>query len=1350
MSTMLVGDLRQELARGRVIVLVGAGVSVGATKGAPVASWTGLLEDGVARCEQLALRPLPAGWGDWVRKQLRSGDVETMILAAEAVTNRLGGREHGEYRRWLRETVGELSAGRGEVVEALRDLGAILATTNYDGLLEAATGLPAVTWQDQARVHAVLRGAEEAILHLHGFWREPTSVVLGVRSYQQLLGDEHAQLMQQVMVAVGTLLFVGFGAGLTDPNFEALRAWMSRLFKGGESRHFRLAKDDEVASVRAEHGQGERMFVLGYGPEHADLARFLRGLSPTPPPAAPGMANAPALPARPKPATPRFAGAEPDASDRDSALLAATPAVESLRATGRFAYQDFDLLLEQASQAGTYRARVLRAPAGESGPVDFALPFDPLELENFLLRVGRPRRGGTRRIDRPEVAALKIFGGRLYTAVFQDELHELLLRSLSETSRQGMGLRLRLRLADTPELAGLPWEFLYDQDRNRFLALSKHTPLVRYLELPDPPRPLSVTTPLRVLVMIASPTDYDRLNVEREWSKLQEALGEVQAAGRVAVERLPAATLTALQRQLRQGEWHIFHFIGHGGFDAQRENGVLILEDRSGRSREVSGDELGGLLNDHDSMRLAVLNACESARGDAANPFAGTAQSLIQQGLPAVVAMQFEITDEAAIIFARELYEAVADGYPLDGALAEARKAIQYDGNLIEWGTPVLYSRVPDGRIFDLPGGSQVNHARAAVPAAPESGRSDLPQEEQGEENQQSEQELGALWTDGVAAYFQGSWSEAVAALSTIVDRRPDYQRGNAKAKLDEARRQLELSRRYDAGCAAQKDGSWLEAISHFEAVAAVDQQYGDVERRLEEVRRKEELATLQASLRRRHQAGKWTEVIQLGERIEAAYPEAGDPEGLVASARAELARTRRAEESARQLGAALGHIEAGAWREAIEVLERLQREDAGYRARDITGLLARTRSELANAEEEQRQRQLAEFYNAGRLAEDAGSWPEAIERFEAALTIDGKYRDAAHRLEFARRQRTLDGLRAQAQRLHQARSWKAVLELGARMRQLDPEAEPDPVVAAAQAKLAEAEHERESRRRYDAACHAMEAGEWQQALEALEALEQLHPGYRDTAVLLGATRRELMKLVISGDERVLALAFAGGSRVVLATTRTAEIWDLTRRRRMRTLAHSPSPASALAFSIGAEYLAVGATDGAVRVWQWANARGISTLRAGAVHAAALSADGQRLAAASGGGTAVVWDIAGGNQIVSFRHTDTVLAVALSPDGTRLATGSIDKTARVWDIASRAELLRAPHDRTVLAVALSPDGTRLATGSTDKTARVWDIVSGRKIAEFRHDSAVQAVALSPDGIRLATGSDKMAQVLGLE
>ena len=366
---------------------------------------------------------------------------------------------------------------------------------------------------------------------------------------------------------------------------------------------------------------------------------------------------------------------------------------------GQYTYEDFDLLIEPGAP-GSYRARVVRSPAGESALVQFAVPFLPVELENVVLRVGRPRHG-TRGPGRPESGPLKEFGGKLYGAVFQDELRDMLLTSLRQTRALGVGLRLRLRMTDTPELVELPWEFLYDPRLNRFLAQSRHTPLVRYLDLADPPRPLSVEGPLRLLVMISSPTDYPGLDVEREWSALTGALAQQQADGQVKVERL-TANMSILRKQLRREAFHVFHFVGHGRYRSDWGDGVLVMEDRNGRPHEVTGEELGGLLNEYDTTRLAVLNACEGARSGVSDPFAGVAQSLIQQGLPTVVAMQFEITDDAAIIFAREFYGTIADGYPLEAALAEARGAIRDEGNLTEWGTPVLYSRAPDGRLFNL------------------------------------------------------------------------------------------------------------------------------------------------------------------------------------------------------------------------------------------------------------------------------------------------------------------------------------------------------------------------------------------------------------------------------------------------------------------------------------------------------------------------------------------------------------------------------------------------------------------------------------------------------------------------
>ena len=393
-------------------------------------------------------------------------------------------------------------------------------------------------------------------------------------------------------------------------------------------------------------------------------------------------------------------------------------------------YLNFDLLI-RGIETG-YRAQVLSSPEGEASS-DFRAPFSDLELENFVLRVGRPRRA-TRRVGSPEIEAVKTLGKGLYEAIFSGEVRACWHSSLNEAEAKNMGLRLRLRITDAPELNDLPWEYLYNASLNRFLSLSEYTPLVRYLDLPERIRPLAVNTGIEILVMISSPTDYPGLDVEHEWSRLNKALAGLVDSGQVRLKRLPEARLPVLQRELRQGQYHVLHFIGHGGFDRETQQGVLVLCDEAGKGCPLTADHLGTILHDHRCLRLVVLNACEGARSSRADPFSGVAQTLVQQGVPAVIAMQFEVTDEAAITFAEEFYAATADRYPVNAALAAARKAISAANNNIEWGTPVLYLRAPDGQLFsfnrDVPPmrspspeaaapevAAEDRHAKAAQPA---------------------------------------------------------------------------------------------------------------------------------------------------------------------------------------------------------------------------------------------------------------------------------------------------------------------------------------------------------------------------------------------------------------------------------------------------------------------------------------------------------------------------------------------------------------------------------------------------------------------------------------------------------
>ena len=368
--------------------------------------------------------------------------------------------------------------------------------------------------------------------------------------------------------------------------------------------------------------------------------------------------------------------------------------------------QDFDVAIE--SFGGNHRIRV-SSSAGEVS-ADFQVPFTQQELEIFILNVvgsiGRIHRK-VRRLESLERELLEDFGTQLFQAAFPGVIREFLDRSLLMAESKGAGLRIRLRLPLS--LSSIPWEYLYDEEYG-FLGLSPEIALVRYVEMPRPVRPFSIHPPLRVLTMISAPGDVPVLEHDEEWNKLNGALSELVQRGMVQVDRLEAGTLSALQRPMRLHEYHVLHFVGHGGFDKDAQDGALALEGTDRKTRLVTGRDLGLMVRGHRSLRLVVLNACEGARTSRDDPFGGVAQTLVRQGIPAVIAMQFEISDPAALVFSQSFYQAIGDGLPVDVAVVEARRTMFAEGHEVEWATPVLYLRSPDGRVFM--GGSPPEPAR--------------------------------------------------------------------------------------------------------------------------------------------------------------------------------------------------------------------------------------------------------------------------------------------------------------------------------------------------------------------------------------------------------------------------------------------------------------------------------------------------------------------------------------------------------------------------------------------------------------------------------------------------------------
>ena len=366
-------------------------------------------------------------------------------------------------------------------------------------------------------------------------------------------------------------------------------------------------------------------------------------------------------------------------------------------------YLDFVLEIG-TSPDSFYPVYVISSPAGETRAF-MEFPFNEQQLENQLQALQHAlirSNFSYRKIISPEEQTVQKFGHTLFDALFTGEVKNRYDLSQLEASHQGKGLRLKLRIKP-PELASLPWEFLYDKRYDAYICLSNNTPIIRYLDMPRPIQPLSVSLPLSILGIISNPKDLPELDTEREKQRIETSLGELQKNSQVELTWLPGRTSHDLQRAMRSGTWHIIHFIGHGGFNVEEDEGLIALEDEEGYSDYLSATKLGHLLADHHFLRLVVLNSCDGARGSKYDVFSSTSAILIQRGITSVLAMQYEITDSAAIELSRTFYEALAEGLPVDAAVAEARKAINIGiKHTLEWGTPVLYMRSPDGVLFDV------------------------------------------------------------------------------------------------------------------------------------------------------------------------------------------------------------------------------------------------------------------------------------------------------------------------------------------------------------------------------------------------------------------------------------------------------------------------------------------------------------------------------------------------------------------------------------------------------------------------------------------------------------------------
>jgi len=294
----------------------------------------------------------------------------------------------------------------------------------------------------------------------------------------------------------------------------------------------------------------------------------------------------------------------------------------------------------------------------------------------------------------------------------------------TSASRTTPSMRMRIKLVferKAETLAGLPWEFLHMPTTTDGEFLAQRTELILTRFVPDQDwgyiEPDLGSEKLRILVVGSEP---------RELAEVQGAstIGEIRKLEsdhidvRVFEDRATLAKLTECISGYRP---HIVHFMGHGRagrLALVKELEQLRAEELEAEVRRRDAQRLGRSLDrtvveeaqwldtvsvkslfDGHKPRVVFLHACQGAASDSLEALSNTARELAYSRIPAVIAMQYEIGNNAAELFAKTFYKQLRLGTNVDEEVTAARqilgKSLLQPGRDVwderSFGTPVIY-----------------------------------------------------------------------------------------------------------------------------------------------------------------------------------------------------------------------------------------------------------------------------------------------------------------------------------------------------------------------------------------------------------------------------------------------------------------------------------------------------------------------------------------------------------------------------------------------------------------------------------------------------------------------------------
>lgn len=183
---------------------------------------------------------------------------------------------------------------------------------------------------------------------------------------------------------------------------------------------------------------------------------------------------------------------------------------------------------------------------------------------------------------------------------------------------------------------------------------------------------------ITVLFMASNPTNTQQLRLDEEARSIQEKIRLSDYRDSVDFETRWAVRASDILQAINETNPTIVHFSGHGA-----DTGELVLQNPDGSKKLVTKEAISQAISTaSDTIKLVVFNACFSEI---------QAKSVIEN-IEAAIGMSDSIGDEAARVFAAQLYSSIGFGLSLQISFNQAISALLLEG-VPEDSTPKLYAK---------------------------------------------------------------------------------------------------------------------------------------------------------------------------------------------------------------------------------------------------------------------------------------------------------------------------------------------------------------------------------------------------------------------------------------------------------------------------------------------------------------------------------------------------------------------------------------------------------------------------------------------------------------------------------